>query len=1268
MKSIYLKTIYLCLFNVLAFTGLIAQNSENVWSKIQLPERQSINNTSKTSDVYELNTKVFSNYLNKKILKRGTTAVSNVRISFPNATGNFETFLIKEASIMHPDLQEKFPDIRSFIGESTSVKGNSIRFSFSKLGMHAMIFRGDKGIDLINPVSQSNRYVVLSKKQATSNGDFQCLVDEQLIDYSKKQAIAYSSNFVNDGVLRTFRLALACTQEYANFHLTNQSVPTSATDAVKKEAVLAAMNKTMTRVNGIFERDISLTMQLVANETALIFLKEDDGFSNNDENSLIDESQAIIDAVIGVSNYDIGHTFSTGAGGLAMQSSPCTVNKAMGVTGSSSPIDDAFDIDYVAHEMGHQFGASHTFNGKGSNCNNGNRTNATAVEPGSGTTIMSYAGICSPVNIQLNVDAYFHAVSIEQMYNNITSGNSLCANVANINNIAPVVEAGQYYTIPVGTPFALKAIASDANSDALTYVWDQLDTGLVSEFPTPSTTVDGPLFRSFAPSENAVRYFPKLETVIAGNTSSTWEVLPTVTRNMSFGVLVRDNNAYGGQTGFDTTIISVSDKSGPFRMTSQSVSETWQEGAMKTITWDVANTRDGPVNCAQVTILLSIDGGFTFPITLAQNVPNNGSYDIVVPKQTSLKGRVKVVAANSIFYTMNTADISIQASEFVMEFITNSKDVCAGESVDFNFTYKTFASFNEVTTFSTINLPAGVSVVFNPTTATASNTAVVMTVSGASESILGSQTIDIVGTASSTTKDAGVTMNVYATTISPPVLSGPSNNSLGLVDPIELSWGADSNAIAFEYQISDTATFTSIEKTAVVSAASVAVPDLAYNTTFYWRVRTLNSCGQSAFSTVYQFKTANVKCGVSEYMGADINIPDNDANGINSVIEVTDQFAITDVNVTVTIEHDWVSDLSIVLVGPNNVPIELVTNKGGGGDNFTQTVFDDEQSLSIAQGTAPFTGSFRPLKPLAVFDGLSSSGTWTLKVNDGSGGNTGILKGWELNICGILLSDADGDGVEDAEDDCPNTPTGVGVNARGCPFDLAVNNFTILAKSETCAGKQNGVITISTASTHNYSVTIDGSTYNFTDSLEVINLSPNIYNFCIQIPEEGNYEQCFSVTIDAGGSLSGKAAFSKKTNQANIEVFSGTPPFSIYINDAFVSESFDSEISIAVQHGDIVTVRSSVLCEGSFSQQFEIFNKVTVFPNPTKNVATIVLFEHLLTKVSATIYNAQMQLVAIQECIVVNGVIQVDLTSFPSGVYVVAVAATKPVTVKLLKK
>ena len=269
----------------------------------------------------------------------------------------------------------------------------------------------------------------------------------------------------NDGMLRTFRLAIATTGEYSQYHLSRQGISDQATDAEKKVAVLSAITATMTIVNAIFERDVALTMKLVESNDQVIFLDPDtDGMTNDDGSVLIDESQSIIDAIIGNANYDIGHTFSTQGGGLAQLNSPCISNsKAKGVTGINNPIGDSYAIDYVVHEMGHQFGAHHTFNSAAGNCGDGNRNDATAVEPGSGSTIMAYAGLCAPENVQSKSDSYFHLVSIKEIWGNIKLGNSDCAQLTSTGNNPPVLETVPDYTIPISTPFVLDVAASDIN-------------------------------------------------------------------------------------------------------------------------------------------------------------------------------------------------------------------------------------------------------------------------------------------------------------------------------------------------------------------------------------------------------------------------------------------------------------------------------------------------------------------------------------------------------------------------------------------------------------------------------------------------------------------------------------------------------------------------------------------------------------------------------------------------------------------------------------
>jgi len=466
----------------------------------------------------------------------------------------------------------------------------------------------------------------------------------------------------NDGKLRTYRMALIGTAEYSQFHLTNQGVGAGETNQTKKTAVLSAMNVSMTRVNGIFERDLGVTMKLVSDNTDLIFLDAaTDGLTNNDISALVNESQTKCDAVIGNANYDVGHVFAwvndESGNGVAGGGVVCvTGEKAQGATMRKTPLGDRFDIDLVAHEIGHQFGANHTQN---VDCN---RYNATAVEPGSGSTIMGYAGFCDP-NVQNISDAYFHAVSISEMWNHVIT-TATCAVETITNNAAPVANAGNDFTIPKSTPFVLKGSATDADAgNNLTYNWEQLDNQTATMPPNATNTV-GPMFRSLPSSTSPNRYMPAISTVL-GNTSSNWEVVPSVARTMNFSLTVRDNVLNGGAYARDDVKITVDGKSGPFLVTSQTIATTLNGNSTQTITWDVANTTAAPVNAANVNILLSTDGGMTFPNVLISNTPNNGSVDVTLPNITTTQARIKVEAANNIFYAVNSTNFSIDSAASV---------------------------------------------------------------------------------------------------------------------------------------------------------------------------------------------------------------------------------------------------------------------------------------------------------------------------------------------------------------------------------------------------------------------------------------------------------------------------------------------------------------------------------------------------------------------------------------------------------------------------
>ncbi|CAD7812782.1 hypothetical protein CHRY9390_02562 [Chryseobacterium aquaeductus] len=659
-----MKKKLLILGTVLVFSaaGFAQQNN---WKKFtSVVESNVRENNVRISDysLFTLNTTDIENQLKNAPDRNLADKAKGVLLSFPNIAGGFDTYEIYESSTMHPDLQNRYSDIRSYLGYKNGDKSSIITFTIDPyFGFNGMM-RNEEGIFYIDSHTTDNSvYKMYDRKKASSLNQFECLFNGE-----SQLSETVAQKTVVDALKRVYRLAITTTTEYTAY-IAGQAGVGTGTDAQKKAAVLAAVNLAVNRLNEVFEKDVSVRLQLIANTDALFFISTDT-FNTQNAGQMLSENIAVTNNLIGVANYDLGHLFfQANAGndnGLAQTPSVCSNNKAGGVTGSAVPVGDPFVIDYVAHEMGHQFGAMHTQN------NNCNRNTPTSVEPGSASSIMGYAGICPP-NVQNNSDAYFHSLSISEMYTRLTTGaTSLCGTKTTIANAEPIANAGVDKSIPHSTPFLLTATATDANNDVLTYTWEQLDFGAATMPPVSTNTV-GPLFRSVMPTTSPSRYFPRLSTIVnpALVTPVTqWERLSSVARTLNFSVMVRDNNPLGGQTGRDDVKLTVVSTAGPFVVTSQNTAGiVWNEGQTQTITWNVAGTTAAPVSTPNVTILLSKDGGLTFPTVLVASTPNDGTYSYTVPGGLGnvSNARIMVKAIDNVFLNVNSQAIQIVSSSVV---------------------------------------------------------------------------------------------------------------------------------------------------------------------------------------------------------------------------------------------------------------------------------------------------------------------------------------------------------------------------------------------------------------------------------------------------------------------------------------------------------------------------------------------------------------------------------------------------------------------------
>jgi hypothetical protein len=1204
-------------------------------------------------EIVTLNGNVFEDKLSRK------SANFNTIIELPNADGSLSKFSIQENSNFDAILQAKFPNVKSYTAKGIDDTSANAKISIGTDGFHAVIYSEAKETIYIDPYTKDKKEYIIYKKSSLDEVDlnFQCEVEEAA---SKELSLTDFSKNINDGQLRTYRLALACSGEYAQFHLgaSQQNIPSSASNQVKKAAVLSAMNTSLTRLNGVFERELAVKFELVNNNEDIIFLDAaTDGMTDDDPDELINEVQTICDAKIGNANYDIGHVFSTSGGtlsGLAGLGVVCvTGQKARGVTGLGSPVGDPYDIDLVAHELGHQFGATHTQN------NGCNRTNSTAIEPGSGSTIMGYAGICAPNvksgNPNGNSDDYFHAVSLAQIWAVIQSSGD-CAVLTNANNDVPTANAGLDYSIPKSTPFKLTGAGNDANGDnTLTYNWEQLDNEIAT-MPPISSSFNGPAFRSLPSKSVPVRYMPALATVVSGSLATTWEVVPSVARELNFSFVVRDNNPGAGATARDDMKINVVDVN-PFTITAPNSSVTWDTGSTQTITWNQGSTNAAPINCKTVNIKLSVDGGLTFPIVLKSNTANDGTEEIIIPDNASSSARVMVEAADNIFYNINATNFTINST--VPTFIVNNTDglqsACnsGNQSINYNLNFDFVNGFSETVTLSSSGEPAGSNVSFSAATINADGN-VTMTISDFDDQTPQEYEIIVSSTSTTITQSLKVDFRLSSADFSVLTLSSPADNATNLNLVEELQWNNDSNATSYDVEIATDLGFSNIISTGNVLTNSYTTTNLVGVTEYFWRVKPKNDCGEGNFSSVFSFTTkVAIYCestftdeaGGTEHI-TNVRFGTINNNSDNDVIDGYQDFTSINTNL-LRGEDEQIS----------------VTFDTGGFQDHCYVFIDWNQDFEFDNDTERYDLGSRTEDV--------ATATFIITVpNNAKIGKTRMRVIIEYDD----PSDGFGLGACDADH----------LTEWGETEDYSVTIselFSVFTASETCPNTNDGLIRIDVnLADYTYVATVTGESINIAQNIpatgfEFSNLAPGTYVVCVKI-EELDKTQCFEVNIIEAAPISLKVTAEKESNNFSFKIDEGTPPFEVYINETLVGITSQQEFNFEIFERGILKVKTAKDCEGIYEKNIgDLLStnnpelNVYLLKNPVKDFIEIHIPSTIESEnVQVIIFDMTGKLIYKQINPIVSNKLTIPFSDFSKGIYILKLSIKNAKPIKILKQ
>lgn len=942
-------------------------------------------------------------------------------IVLPLPDGSLETFAVAESSVMMPALAAKYPQIRSYLAWSTERPDIRVRMDYSPYGFNAVLHSKD-GDSFISPFAKNNteHYVAYTLQDYQYEDGIQPLAScgynpaempEGSLEHLK---IDENGSFENTTLksgsgevfIRKYRLALACTGEYAQGH------------GGTLESVLASYNTAVNRINEIFEREVAVRMMLIDRIEELIWLDPDmDPYQNaNTGGALLSQNETVLNNIIPPSQYELGHVFTGGCvdvGGV-VSGAACGEGKARGVTCHSTSNVVAVAQGTMAHEIAHQFGTSHSW----SNCpgNEGQRAGEAAFEPGSGTTIMSYNGACGPENnIPGGRDSYYHVGSLNQ-YINFTRINSFgdCAILESIENTEPIIEwtYEDGFYIPIDTPFELNTTATDAeDQESLTYCWEQYDLGPETDLGMP--IFNAPSFRTYPAIAATNRVFPRMKAVV-DNFREDIEVLPTYSRDLTFRCTVRDNHPGAGGTVWETVKFHATESAGPFLVMSPNAdSIEWEVGSYQEVIWDVANTNNNRVNCQTVNIKLSLNNGYNYPITLAENVQNDGSEFIVIPDTITDRARIRVEAADNIFFDISNASFSITPPTepgYSLNIGPSYQQVCQPALAELTVESTSLLGYEEAVSLEIVDgLPEGTAYQIRPNVITpGSNTSIIIDFSQVDIDEEIEVTLQAISADNDTTY-RNFNLDIVNNDFSSITQMGPINGTAGIGSPV-FEWTSSPYAEAYDIEIATTPLFGESNIITVTGLTETTfTPDfvLEENTVFYWRVRGTNECGAGAFLSPFAFRTEAISCAALQPNDLPLVLSGSGTQTKESSILVQSNGTINDLNIPLIVgEYQPVNSLRLSLVSPAGTTA-ILFDQNCGNTVALQAGFDDQAPEALI--CPPTNGVLmRPIEPLSIFNGENTQGLWTLLievVEDGFGGGGGI-ESWELEFCGNLSPSA----------------------------------------------------------------------------------------------------------------------------------------------------------------------------------------------------------------------------------------------------------------------